>query len=66
MTEYKNEAVFARVSKSGDSVYIQNIDDRLGKDVSALIANKGEMDNMLNGSAEWVKLGIVKREEDAE
>jgi hypothetical protein len=63
MTEYKNEAVFMRVSKRGESVYIQNIDERLGADVSALIANKGEMENLLNGSAEWVKLGIVKREE---
>jgi hypothetical protein len=62
-TEYKNEAVFMRVSKRGESVYIQNIDDRLGTDVSALIANKGEMENLLKGSAEWVKLGIVKREE---
>jgi hypothetical protein len=63
MTEYKNEAVFMRVSKSGDSVYIQNIDERLGADVSALIANKGEMENLLKGNAEWVQLGIVKREE---
>lgn len=60
---YKNSAVFMRVSKRGDSVYIQNIDERLGAECSALIANRVEVQELLKGSAEWVKLGIVKREE---
>ena len=61
-TEYKNRALFMRVSKSGDHVYIRNNDSVLSNGVDALISNVTELNDMLKGNKDWCKFGVAATE----
>jgi hypothetical protein len=65
-TEYANRALFMRVSKSGEHVYIRNNDSVLSPGVDALISNVTELNEMLKGKKDWCKFGVANTEPNNE
>ena len=57
---YKNKIVFLRLSKAGNHVFAFNNDGALGGEVESLIANVKEVTAVLDGSAEYAKMSVLK------
>jgi hypothetical protein len=57
--EYKNKVVFLRKSKKGAHLYAFNYEGALGGDVGSLIMDVSEVERLLAGSTEWIKVGVL-------
>jgi len=57
--EYKQKVVFLRKSKKGAHLYAFNYEGALGGDVSSLIMDVSEVERLLAGSTEWIKVGVL-------
>jgi hypothetical protein len=59
---YKNKVVFLRRSKKGAHLYAFNYEGALGGDVGSLIMDVSEVERLLEGSTEWIKVGVIPRD----
>jgi hypothetical protein len=57
--KYKNKVVFLRKSKKGAHLYAFNYEGALGGDVGSLIMDVSEVKRLLEGSTEWIKVGVI-------
>lgn len=57
--EYKQKVVFLRKSKKGAHLYAFNYEGALGGDVGSLIMDVSEVERLLAGSTEWIKVGVI-------
>lgn len=64
--EYKNKVLFLRKSKAGKHLYAFNKDESLGGDVKSLIMNVTEIEQLLGGATEYVKVSVMREEEEFE
>jgi hypothetical protein len=56
---YKNPVLFLRKSKAGKHLYAFNHDGALGGDVGSIIMDVSEVERLLEGSTEWIKVGVI-------
>ena len=61
---YKQKVVFLRRSKKGAHLYAFNYEGALGGDVGSLIMDVSEVERLLMGSTEWIKVGVVPAKEE--
>jgi hypothetical protein len=64
--EYKSKVVFARKSKAGNHIYAFNKDGVLGGEVGSLIFNVADIEKLLGGEVDWIKISITSAEEEGE
>lgn len=57
--EYKNKVVFLRRSKKRAHLYAFNHEGALGEEVGSLIMDVSEVERLLAGSTEWIKVGVI-------
>ena len=57
--EYKTKVLFLRKSKRGAHLYAFNRDGVLGGDVGSLLMDVSEVKRLIEGSTEWIKLGVI-------
>ena len=67
---YKVPVLFLRKSKAGKHLYAFNrVDeegkDVLGGDVGSVLINISEIEDVLTGNADWVKVSVLPAEKDA-
>ena len=67
---YKVPVLFLRKSKAGKHLYAFNrVDeegkDVLGGDVGSVLINISEIEDVLTGKADWVKVSVLPAEKDA-
>ena len=62
-TEYKNKVLFARISKSGEKVNIYNHDGILQEVYKMLLINTSDMQKLLSGEYESIKVSAMKEED---
>jgi hypothetical protein len=60
--KYKNKVLFLRKSKAGAHLYAFNYEGALGGDVGSLIMDVSEVERLLEGSTEWIKVGVVPKD----
>ena len=60
---YKNKVVFLRKSKKGAHLYAFNYEGALGGDVGSIIMDVSEVERLLEGSTEWIKVGVIPAED---
>ena len=56
---YKQPILFLRKSKGGKHLYAFNRDGALGGGVKSLIMDISEVERLLAGSTEWIKVGVL-------
>ena len=56
--EYKTKVIFLRKSKKGAHLYAFNRDGILGGGVESLIMETSEVERLIEGSTEWIKVGV--------
>ena len=61
--EYKNKVVFLRKSKKGEHLYAFNNDDAFAK-ADSIIMNISEVQALIDGKFESIKVSIMEKEED--
>ena len=67
--EYKQPVLFLRKSKQGKHLYAFNREEQgstvLGGDVGSIIMDVSEVERLLAGSTDWIKVGVIpKRPEE--
>lgn len=62
--EYKTKVVFLRKSKRGAHLYAFNRDEILGGGIGSLIIDISEVERLIAGSTEWIKVGVIPAEEE--
>ena len=71
---YANPILYLRKSKKGEHLYAFNVSVKdaegldtnemvLGGSVESLIMNVSDVEKLLNGSAEWIKVSVLVAEE---
>ena len=58
-TEYKTMVVFLRRSKKGAHLYAFNRDGILGGDVGSILMDVSEVERLIAGSTEWIKVSVI-------
>ena len=62
---YKNKVVFLRRSRAGDHLFIHdNREDLIGG--GTLIMNVSEVERLIGGGTEWIKVSVLPPESVAE
>lgn len=59
--EYKNKVLFLRKSKAGKHLYAFNKDGILGGDVGSIVLNVSEVESLLAGKFEWIKVSAMPK-----
>lgn len=62
--EYKNKVLFARVSKEGKHVYLFNHDEILSPSYESLLINKSDIENLLDGKYESIKVSAMEKKDE--
>lgn len=65
MVDYKNKCMFARVSKAGGHVFIFNNEGILNPKYESLLINKSDLENLLSGKFESIKVSAMEVKENA-
>ena len=63
--EYKNKVVFLRRSKKGDHLFVFDSREDLIPG-STLIMNVSEVERLIGGQTEWIKVSVLKNDEGSE
>lgn len=63
--EYKNKVVFMRKSKEGHHLYAFNNDGVLGGGVKSVLVNVSDVEKLLGGEYESIKVSIMPSDEEA-
>lgn len=64
--EYKTKVLFLRKSKAGAHLYAFNRDRMLGGDVGSLIMDISEVERVIAGSTDWIKIGVIPANKEKE
>lgn len=63
MTEYKNKVIWLHKSKKGDHLYAF-VNEGEFHNVRSLLMNKSEVEDLLSGKVEGIKISIMDSEDD--
>lgn len=63
---YKNKVLFMRVSKRGAHLYAFNHDNILAEGLDSLLINKSDMEKLLKGEYETIKISAMVSKNSAE
>lgn len=63
--EYKNPVVFLRRSKKGDHLFVFDSNESLISG-GTLIMNVSEVERLIGGGTEWIKVSVLPPKSDAE
>jgi len=65
-TEYKNKVVFLRKSKKGAHLYAFNRDGAFGGGIESILMDISEVERLIAGSTEWIKVSVMEAKEEEE
>ena len=56
---YKQKVIFLRKSKKGAHLFAFNYEEALGDNIGSLIMDVSEVERLIAGSTEWIKVGVI-------
>jgi hypothetical protein len=65
MTEYKNKVIWLHKSKKGEHLYAF-VNEGKFQNVKSLLMNKSEVEDLLSGKVDGIKISIMEDEDDLE
>ena len=66
VTEYKNKVIFLRRSKKRAHLYAFNRDGALGGGIESILMDISEVERLIEGSTEWIKVSVMEVKEEGE
>ena len=63
MTEYKNKVIWLHESKKGEHLYAF-VNEGEFHNVRSILMNKSEVEDLLSGKVEGIKISIMEHEDD--